>query len=221
MSALPTRREQRKQDNRQKLIDATVALIAEGGLAAVTVSRVVARAGVSRGLVNLHFETKEAMLAEVMVALSEEWAVSWRRILDDPRGGAAERLQRLLETNFLPPVFADDKMATWHCFYADPGYRRLYRERCHATDQAHLEALAGLVETLDREGGYGVGPGLLAARALRSVTGGLWLELLTEPEALGPEEARTACRLVLQRFFPKHFQTAEEQRRLSLVPRRG
>jgi len=220
MQALVSRREERKQGNRQKLIDATLELIAEGGLGAVTVGSVVARAGVSRGLINLHFDTKEAMLVEVMVTLSQEWEAAWRAELDREGQPAADRLLGLLQVNFLPPVFDEQKLTSWHCFYADPGYRAAYHRHCFTTDQAHLHAIAELVEALDLDGGYGLGPPLLVARSLRATTGGLWLELLTEPQAVSLEEARAACRLILQRFFPKHFAAADGKRRLDLVTER-
>ncbi len=203
--AIVSLREQRKQDNRRKLIDATIAVIAESGISGVTVSRVVERAGVSRGLINLHFDTKEAMLAETLETLSSEWSEIWRDILEQSFENEAERLVALLLSNLRPPVFGYEKLATWNCFFADPKYREVYQERCYDVDQAYLEEVAEICAKLDADGDYGIGSSLLIARALRSMTGGLWLELLTEPDHVSVEEAQTACRLILSRLFPQHM----------------
>ena len=202
-------REQRKQGNRRKLIDATIAVIAESGISGVTVSRVVERAGVSRGLINLHFDTKEAMLAETLETLNGEWREAWQEALEQTFDSDAERLVALLMSSLHPPVFGYEKLAAWNCFFADPKYRQVYQDRCHANDQAYLEKVAKICAKLDEEGGYGLGSSLLVARALRSMTGGLWLELLTEPDHVSLEEARKACRLVLSRLFPKHVPPPE------------
>jgi TetR/AcrR family transcriptional repressor of bet genes len=83
-------REARKNANRQKLIEATIDSIAELGLSDTTVGTVVKRAGLSQGIVNLHFDTKEALLAETLKFLSVEWEAAWRERLDragpDPAG---------------------------------------------------------------------------------------------------------------------------------------
>ncbi len=195
----------RKQDNRRKLIEATISLIAEEGISAVTVSRVVERAGVSRGLINLHFETKEAMMIEVMDSLNFEWRDAVRDTYNDTERPAAEVLMASMMVSLSPPIMESQKMAVWYCFYADPWYRKVYEERYFETDQETLEAIAGLIESMDREAGYGLGAPLIMARALRALTGGLWLELLTEPDKTNMEEARVAFKAILVRLFPKHY----------------
>ncbi len=199
----------RKHDNRKKLIEATIELIAEEGIASVTVSRVVERAGVSRGLINLHFETKEAMMVEVMDTLNFEWRDalrdSYRGRAEEGSETAAETLHRTLMISLNPPILDPRKTAVWYCFYADPWYRKIYQDRYFETDQEALEAVAKLIGTLIEEGGYAYESPLNTARALRALMNGLWLELLTEPDKTNMEEARSAYLSVLTSLFPKHF----------------
>ncbi len=54
----------RKTGNRQRLIEAALEAIAERGYAATSVSEIVARAGLSRGMIHLHFQGKDALIAE-------------------------------------------------------------------------------------------------------------------------------------------------------------
>jgi AcrR family transcriptional regulator len=55
---------------RQRLIDATVELLAEGGYAAATVNALTSRAGVAAGTLYRHFESKEELFAEIFRTLS-------------------------------------------------------------------------------------------------------------------------------------------------------
>lgn len=55
---------------RQRLIDATVELLAEGGYAAATVNALTARAGVAAGTLYRHFGSKEELFVEIFRTLS-------------------------------------------------------------------------------------------------------------------------------------------------------
>ena len=50
---------------RRELIDAGIACLGEGGMSAFTIDRICRKAGVSRGLINHHFRTKEDLLVQI------------------------------------------------------------------------------------------------------------------------------------------------------------
>ncbi len=104
-----TNREARKTANRQKLIDATIDSIAELGLSDTTIGTVVKRAGLSQGIVNLHFDTKEALLAETLRFLSGEWEAAWRDRFDQGAVDPAAGLQTMVLSVFEPAVFTRRK----------------------------------------------------------------------------------------------------------------
>lgn len=72
-AAKPRRRTQaeRRAATRALLLDATIDCLIEYGYNGVTTTRVVERAGVSRGAQVHHFPTKAALVAEAMVHLAE------------------------------------------------------------------------------------------------------------------------------------------------------
>jgi AcrR family transcriptional regulator len=65
---VPARRTQaqRSAEARERLLQAAAALIAEGGLGALTVAEVGRRAGYSRGIAHYHFGSKDALVAELV-----------------------------------------------------------------------------------------------------------------------------------------------------------
>lgn len=203
-----TNRQAKKSANRQKLIEATIDSIAELGLTDTTVSTVVARAGLSRGIVHLHFETKEALLAETLRFLCVEWEAAWCADLRRAAPDAASQLQSILLSGFEPPVFNRRRLAAWHAFYADTKYQATYREIAGPADRLYLERMTELCEELIAEGGYEGLDAAMLAKALRAMTDGLCLDWLIAPRSTTRAEARRVCLHVLERSFPRHFPPA-------------
>ena len=63
---------------REQLINATIDSLALRGYAATTLADVADGAGLSRGIVNFHFESKEKLLVETLQFLSDEYSANWR-----------------------------------------------------------------------------------------------------------------------------------------------
>lgn len=201
-------REARKNANRQKLIDATIDSIAELGLSNTTVGAVVRRAGLSQGIVNLHFDTKEALLAETLRFLSAEWKAAWRDRRDRAAPDPAAQLQNMVLSVFDPSVFNRRKLAAWHAFYADSKHQAAYRAVAGPSDRLYLEALTGLCKRLINEGDDGDLDAKLVAKGLRAMTDGLCLDWLTSPRATSRAQARRVCLQALRTSFPRHFPLA-------------
>ena len=91
----PTRRSLMKAERRQRLLDGAARLFAERGFRAVSIEDLAADAGVSGPAVYRHFPSKEAILADLLVSVSQ-------RLLDEgstEADGAAdphEALRRLI-----------------------------------------------------------------------------------------------------------------------------
>jgi len=211
-STAPARnREARKTANRQKLIEATIDAIAEVGLSDTTVGTVVRRAGLSQGIVNLHFDTKEALLAETLRFLSVEWEAAWRDRLDRATADPAMQLQNMLLSVFEPSVFNRRKLAAWHAFYADSKHQAAYRAVAGPSDRVYLETLTGLCQRLiddDEDDSIRNLEAKLVAKGLRAMTDGLCLDWLTNPRATSRAEARRICLQALRTSFPRHFPLA-------------
>jgi TetR/AcrR family acrAB operon transcriptional repressor len=97
----PSQRARQAAATRQRLIDAAARLFATKGYAASSVSAIGAKAGVSRGLVNFHFATKENLLHAVIQQLVTE--LEEQMFPPDPPGAPLEALAVLVHAhhNFL------------------------------------------------------------------------------------------------------------------------
>src|SRR3954467_7016212 len=70
-----------KETRRQQLIDATIDSLAKRGYSETTMADVADGAGLSRGIVNFHFESKEKLLIATLQFMADEYSAHWRAAL--------------------------------------------------------------------------------------------------------------------------------------------
>ena len=70
-----------KEIRRKQLIRATMGRIAEVGLSQVTLSAVTQKAGLSQGIANLHFDSKDNLLVETLKFVKDEYNLGLQQIL--------------------------------------------------------------------------------------------------------------------------------------------
>ncbi len=198
------RRRESKEARREQLMDATLEVLARRGLAQMTLADVAAAAGLSRGIVNFHFESKERLLLATLTRLSEEYDAAWREGLAAAGPAPAERLRALLCADFSEAVCAPEKLAAWFAFFAESGARPDYRDLCWARDDALLEAFATLCAALEAEGDYGH-DARRTATAIYAMEEGLWLRLMLGNADVSRASALDIALGMLGTLFPRHF----------------
>jgi TetR/AcrR family transcriptional repressor of bet genes len=203
--AAPPRTRAPKAARRDQLIEATLDVLERRGLAAMTLADVAEAAGLSRGIVNFHFESKEKLLLATLERLSEEYDRNWRDALAArPAAPPAERLRALVAADFSETVCTPRKVAAWFGFLGEAAARPDWRALCWARDDAYLEAIRAACAALDAEAGYGVDPGQTAT-ALYAMQEGLWLRLMLGNGELAREEALRTATGMLAALFPRHY----------------
>ncbi len=193
-----------RERRRQQLIDATIKTIARRGYSQTTMTDVAATAGVSHGLVNFHFQTKEKLLTETLIYLAEEYRANWAQALANADPAPARQLDAMLRADFNPAICTNARLSAWCAFWGEAQCRPLYQEQCGSNDEAYLNVLETLSRQLKAEGGYSFNP-VHAARVLRVTTEGVWLDMMTMNTPYSRAEALTTVYSCAAAFFPKHF----------------
>jgi TetR/AcrR family transcriptional repressor of bet genes len=206
----PTSRKASRPVRRQQLIDATIVVLARKGYSALTVADVAKTAGLSVGIINFHFESKEKLLAACLTHLAEEYYRNWQSALATPEATVAEKLQMVILGDFNDKIFTPDKLAAWIAFWGETQGRPIYVEICSAYDEERTKAVSGLCEKIVKDGGYKLMPSTVM-RALESLGDGLWLGVAAGNSqakfTITASQARMALQATLVSFFPKHFQS--------------
>jgi TetR/AcrR family transcriptional repressor of bet genes len=162
-------------------------------------------AGLSSGIVNFHFDTKENLLAETLRYLSDDYRAQWRKALEDTAGDSpAHRLAAVMRTDFSPEVCEPRKLAAWGAFWGESASRPTYLKYCSANDAEYQATIESLCRAIIAEGDYQYDE-VHVARGFNALTEGLWLDIMTQEKPMSLSEALKTAFACLHAFFPKHF----------------
>ena len=193
-----------KEVRRLQLIEATIDSLAKRGYSETTMADVADGAGLSRGIVNFHFESKEKLLVATLQHMYDEYSAHWRAALlkagDDP----ARQLRALVAADFDRSISNKRKLAAWCAFWGEAKSRPTYQALCGARDAAYQKVFIDLCATLKEEAGYDFDP-QATALALSAMLEGLWLRLMMGTEDVTRESALQAAFEFLSLAFPKHY----------------
>lgn len=118
-----------KAIRRDELMDAAIDVVGEAGLSGATVAIIAGRAGMSPGLINHYFESKEELLALAMRSLSNLFRHDILDIMPaDPT--PVQRLKAIIDGSFAPQHFRGAKREAWMQFMlasqSEPRIKHLY-----------------------------------------------------------------------------------------------
>lgn len=189
---------------REQLIEATIETIARLGYARTTLAEVARHAGLSHGLVNFHFQTKQKLLGEVLLRLADEYRQNWTAALKSAGPEPARRLDAMLRADFNPAICTPSRLSAWCAFWGEAQSRPLYQERCGSNDREYIGVLEDICRALLSEIGQ-TGDAARIARVLRVTTEGVWLDLMTMSDPYDRDEALRTVFTCAAAFFPGKF----------------
>ncbi|NOD99820.1 TetR family transcriptional regulator [Ruegeria sp. HKCCD6228] len=193
--------------NRKQLIHAAADAIHKYGIRGTTSARIQELSGLSRGMVNLHFGSKEKLLLAVAEELSARYARQWEAIADNPEFGPADKLISIIKADFDPLVLNARDVAIWFSFRAEALSNPHIFPFIDSRDKGFRAVIQDLLKQIESEGEYEDIDAKLATDALIALLEGLWTDYHLHSEIFNPEEALKICLYVLQSMFPKHFVT--------------
>ncbi|MEM7596178.1 MAG: TetR family transcriptional regulator C-terminal domain-containing protein [Pseudomonadota bacterium] len=204
-----------RQDSRQILIDATLASIADIGLIRSSVSEIVARAGLSRGMIHLHFQSKESLLAAAAEFAYYRYYNRLERHLQTADTAPQFRIEALILCDLSEDGLTESIVRTTHEFQAATraypmlapfsdtrdGRLRTYFER----------AFEDILRDLDDPD-----PALTAqdlTTGLVAMMEGLWVDFLLHPQNFDRQQAARIVFRMLAGALPRHFDLLGARRR--------
>lgn len=199
------RRTESRQVRRRQLIEATISCIAKLGLGNTTMAKVAQEAGLSQGIVNLHFASKDNLLNETLRHLVEDYDANFENTLAMAGPDSATKLRALMEMDLKPAICERKKLAVWFAFWGEVKSVPTYQKICQAYDSKFDDVLLELAEDVIRDGRYTHTSAQQVTDALTSMTDGLWLSCLIDPKSWDRRVAMDAVLSYLRAVFPKHY----------------
>lgn len=205
-----SRRALSKVRRRRQLIDATIKRISKKGLGSLTLADVAKEAGLSQGIVNLHFKSKDNLLSETLRFLIEDYDAQFMKIVEIQSDEAAKTLLSLMEMDLKPAICDRKKLSVWFAFWGEVKAVPTYQKICAAYDDKFCEVIRQLCERIISEGNYNDIDAQTVTDTLTSLTDGFWLSCLINPKSFDRNAALRCVHSYLCVVFPDHYASEEE-----------
>lgn len=199
-------RTESKEVRRRQLIDATIKSISKYGISGTTMTTVTGIAGLSIGLVNFHFKTKELLFEETLRFLAEEHRDQWKKSYDKAELAPEAKLLAIVDAHYHPNICNRKKLAVWFGFYGEAAYRAKYRNIVAEIDSERWDLSIQLCAQIIEEGSYELTHAEVVADMLEGLYDGFWLNILMYPGEFSRRDARAQIRTYLATTFSKHFE---------------
>jgi TetR/AcrR family transcriptional repressor of bet genes len=198
--------EARRVRARQRLIEACISALHIYGPSRTTVSRVVALAGLSPGIVRFYFNSKAAMLVAALEYLASEFGERVLNPVAALKHSPVVALGLLVELYLDAEIASPRKVSVWYSFWGEASSRQEYLDICGGKDEDFARLVRELVDTLIAQTGArhldadGVALGLIGVLEV------LWQGIAFQSEENIDRRALVARALAyLRSVFPGQF----------------
>ena len=188
---------------RQALVEATIECLKRFGHEGLSIRRISAQAKVSIGLINHHFPTKDALVAEAYRYFNNQLVGYLREAVAAATGSPREQLRAFLEASFAPPNLDSDVLAVWVVFWGLFRHSKDIQRVQSETYRGYVDLLRSMLTDLQRDTGPLRFNLRLAAIGLTALIDGLWLEWCLDPDNFEPREAVELCEAWVDRLESK------------------
>ena len=131
-----------EKDRQARILDAALQLLAEGGIAAVSMRAVARAAGVSLGLVNYHYDGKASLIRAALHRIEEQDVAMVAPVPDaEPEARLRAALRRVADPEFLTTEYLSLRLQLWSLAQAHADFERINTE----AQKRYRSGLAALI----------------------------------------------------------------------------
>jgi TetR/AcrR family transcriptional repressor of bet genes len=194
-----------KEARKVQLMEATIDCIAARGFADLTLADVAKAAGLSVGIVNFYFRSKDVLLVETLRHLVADYVQQTNENIRSAGVTAAAQIDAMIESDFHRTIANRKRVTVWYAFWGETRWRPEFLKICQQlSDSFHDETRAAFARLI-AEGGYSDIDPDLVARGFDAMIDGLWLDMLINPKAVERDAAKQVVRTYLAGIFPNEF----------------
>ena len=171
---------------RDELIAAGIVCLGKGGMSGFTIDQICRQAGISRGLINHHFKTKDELLVCIYAHMTDH-------LLHDYDSDSAQGLMtEIIETSFDEKSFNRSNLRAWLAIWgqvtSNDALRELHKVRYDHYKDRIKSALGQVSSSMSLQ--FNVDS---VARQLIAIIDGLWLEYCLHSDGFSLSAARNDC----------------------------
>mgnify|MGYP001818700750 CR=1 FL=1 len=172
----------------ERILDATMTVLARDGAAGVSMRAVAREAGVSLGLANYHFEGKTALICAALERIGQK-DLELVAAADGmaPVDALRDALRRAVDPSFLVPAYLSLRLQLWSLAGVDETFAEINRR----AQRRYLDGLASLIAAARPD----LGRAEVERRAADVLIeqNGVWLTAVLVPDAAAVARAIERC----------------------------
>ena len=176
-----------------RFVEATLSCLQQYGFQGTSIRKICAEAGVSIGLLNHHYSSKDELVADAYRNVTSRIAALLRRAVEAAPADARSQLTAYFRASFseevLNPRLLDAYLAFWGAVKSAETINRAHEE----SYSEYRSTLSQALMRLAREHRWRRFDSDLAAIALSAMLDGLWLEYGLSPQTFSPEQGVQIC----------------------------
>ena len=204
-AAKPGRRN--PEQSRNQLITAALDTIAEIGIGDTTVTRIIDRAGLSRGMIHLHFGGKSQLLAAAAKSFSESYYQEVEHSVQAAGSDPEAIILSVVRADLGDTLMNERTTRIWHAFRGAAGTDPGIASYSNTRDKRLREILHSGFSEIAKSYDDARAPDLTktATYGLLAMLEGMWVDYLANSNSFSRREAiAIVCRL-MSGLFPRHF----------------
>lgn len=187
-----------KDRRQQQLIQATIDSIAKRGLTETSITHISKGAGMSRGIINFYFKSKELMMQGTLQTLVDEYEAILQEALNAAEKDAKSQLLALVDAHFHKKLCQQKRLNVLSAFWGHAATHEAYRTIIDTSDIKLQERIVALWSELQPDG---FNPQQFS-RQLHALIRGLWLSFLMAPDSSREQLAKECHDFVDQHLQP-------------------
>ena len=193
-----------KKDSSLKLISSAIKNISEKGINETTMYDVSHGAGLSQGIVNFHFKSKELLLIETLKFISNEYLSSFQVKLKKAGKDPRQQIITIINNDFNKKICSRDKIAVWFTFFSELKFKPAYHQICKERDLYYRNITENIFKELINKEKLKISITNIS-RGFQALVMGLWLDLLEDPDTFSHIKSKRICFDYIKSHFPKQF----------------
>jgi len=205
----PHRRTARRDPEGSKaaLIQATLDTIAEIGITETTVSRIINRAGLSRGMIHLHFGGKDKLLIAAVKATSEAYYKEVDRRVAMAGNNPANIVMAVIEADLSEELLNEKTVKIWHAFRGVASTNAEIAQYSSTRDKRLRRIIRSAFDEIARAEGQDNAPRLASDLTFGTLAllEGMWVDYMSNHDIFSRKTAISIICRFLAGPFPHHF----------------
>lgn len=180
----------KREQTRLTLIEATIQSIVEIGLPDTTVTSIMQRAGLSRGMLHLHFVSKDELLEATAAFFAEDYYEKQEAFLKNVGKDPISRLKAMIDADFSEELLNQTTAIVWYALRSVAHTNEAIRQHATTRDQRLLDAYNEIFKDLVlRKNGKQL-RAIELAYGLVAMTEGMWMDFFLFPANFNRKKAK-------------------------------